>query len=183
MMAKSKRHAAICTLSETRTRIVGRASFSTIASTKSWAFCGMDTKLLISSIVLDFANSCYDFPCFLEKLRINMRYFWIDTDMGSDDAVALMMAFRAPDVEVVGISVLAGNVPLEQGGKNARFLAELCGAEVPVYLGAAKPLLRSYVDATWFHGADGLAGRGGTPQKSHESRHAVEALIEAVNQY
>lgn len=112
-----------------------------------------------------------------------MRYFWIDTDMGSDDAVALMMAFRAPDVEVLGISVLAGNVPLEQGGKNARFLAELCGAEVPVYLGAAKPLLRSYVDATWFHGADGLAGRGGTPQKAPDSRHAVEALIEAVYQY
>jgi purine nucleosidase len=72
---------------------------------------------------------------------------------------------------------------LEQGGKNARFLAELCGADVPVYLGAPKPLLRTYVDATWFHGADGLSGRGGSPQKAPEKRHAVDALIDAAHNY
>jgi purine nucleosidase len=112
-----------------------------------------------------------------------MRYLWIDTDMGSDDAVALMMAFRAPDVQIVGVSVLAGNVPLMQAAKNALFLAELCGVTVPVYLGAKKPLLRHYVDATWFHGEDGLAGRGGEAKHRPESRHAVDALIEAAEQY
>lgn len=112
-----------------------------------------------------------------------MRYFWIDTDMGSDDAVALMMAFRAKGIEVVGVSVLAGNVPLQQAGKNARFVAELCGSNAPVYAGASKPLLRHYVDATWFHGEDGLSGRGGNPQQAPESRHAVEALIAAVHEY
>jgi purine nucleosidase len=112
-----------------------------------------------------------------------MRYLWIDTDMGSDDAVALMMAFRAPDVQIVGISVVAGNVPMMQAGKNTIFLEEMCGVTVPVYLGVAKPLLRHYVDATWFHGEDGLGGYGGEAKGQPESKHAIDALIEAVAQY
>lgn len=111
------------------------------------------------------------------------RKFWIDTDMGSDDAVALIMALKAEDVEVVGISALSGNVPLQQAASNARFVAELCNSDVPVYAGAEKPLLRPYVDATWFHGEDGLSGYGGTPEQAPEKCHAVDALIEAVHQH
>lgn len=108
------------------------------------------------------------------------RKMWIDTDMGSDDAVALIMALQSDTVDVVGISALAGNVPLEQATLNARFVAELCESDVPVYSGAAKPFLRPYVDATWFHGADGLSGYGGTPQQAPETVHAVDALIETA---
>lgn len=111
------------------------------------------------------------------------RKMWIDTDMGSDDAVALIMALQSEAVDVVGISTLSGNVPLEQAALNARFVAELCGSDVPVYAGADKPLLRPYVDATWFHGVDGLSGYGGIPKQAPETDHAVDALISASHQY
>jgi purine nucleosidase len=70
------------------------------------------------------------------------RAFLIDTDVASDDAVALMMALRAPDVRVVAITSAAGNVAVQQAARNALYVVELCGADVPVYLGAEKPLLR-----------------------------------------
>ena len=61
----------------------------------------------------------------------------IDTDTASDDAVALVMALRDPAFEVVAITVVAGNVALDQGSRNARFTVELCGASDPVHEGAA----------------------------------------------
>lgn len=111
------------------------------------------------------------------------RPFLIDTDAGSDDAVAIVMALRHSDIEVRAITVVAGNVPLEQGIMNALYFTELCEADVPVYAGADRPLLREYVSADWFHGADGLGDWGDryTPRhKQAESRHAVDAIIEAA---
>lgn len=108
------------------------------------------------------------------------KKLWIDTDMGSDDAVALIMALQSEAVDVIGISALAGNVPLEQATRNARYIVELCGQDVPVYAGADKPLLQSYVDATWFHGEDGLSGHSGIPQGKPEPHHAIDALIAAT---
>src|SRR5271157_4795717 len=85
-----------------------------------------------------------------------MRHFLIDTDTASDDAVALIMALRAPDVQLDAITVVAGNVSLEQATRNALYTAELCGSSVPVYQGASRPLLREIQHAQWFHGKDGL---------------------------
>ena len=85
-----------------------------------------------------------------------MRTFLIDTDTASDDAVALIMALRHPDVRVAAITVVAGNVRLEQATRNALYTAELCGrGDVPVYAGAARPLVREPQHAHWFHGEDG----------------------------
>jgi purine nucleosidase len=109
------------------------------------------------------------------------RPFLIDTDTASDDAVALIMAMRAPDVEVVAITTVAGNVAVEQSTRNALYVVELCGAHVPVYAGAEKPLLRTYQNATWFHGSDGLGEHGyPAPRRAAERLHAVEAIIQAV---
>src|SRR5215469_17265290 len=91
------------------------------------------------------------------------RTFLIDTDTASDDAVALIMALRASDVRVAAITTVAGNVNLEQATRNALYTVELCEAQVPVYMGAAKPLLREHEDATWFHGRDGLGDHGYRP--------------------
>ena len=66
-----------------------------------------------------------------------MRNFLIDTDTASDDAVAIMMALAAPDVRVIGLTTVAGNVGLEQATRNALMTAEICGADVPVFAGAA----------------------------------------------
>ena len=109
------------------------------------------------------------------------RTFLIDTDTASDDAVALIMALRAPDVRVAAITTVAGNVPVQQSTRNALYTVELCGATVPVYMGAEKPLLRTYQNATWFHGRDGLGDQGyPPPHRSPEKLHAVDAIIETI---
>jgi inosine-uridine nucleoside N-ribohydrolase len=110
------------------------------------------------------------------------RPFLIDTDTASDDAVALIMALRAPDLRVAAITVVAGNVPVQQATRNALYTVELCGASVPVYSGAAKPLLRAYENATWFHGRDGLGDHNyPAPKQTAEKAHAVDAIIETID--
>jgi purine nucleosidase len=109
------------------------------------------------------------------------RAFLIDTDVASDDAVALIMTLRAPDIRVVAITTVAGNVEVEQATRNALYTVELCGARVPVFVGAEKPLLRVHQSATWFHGRDGLGDHGyPTPRQEPEKLHAVDAMIEAI---
>ena len=109
------------------------------------------------------------------------RTFLIDTDTASDDAVAIIMALRAPDVRVAAITTVAGNVPVQQSTRNALYTVELCGADVPVYTGAEQPLLRPYQNATWFHGRDGLGEQGyPAPRRPPAKLHAVDAIIETV---
>ena len=110
-----------------------------------------------------------------------MRKFLIDTDTASDDAVALIMALRAKDVRVEAITIVSGNVPLQQGTRNALYTIELCGADVPVFCGADRPLLRAAAHAAWFHGKDGLGDQNyPAPRKPAESTHAVDAIIAAI---
>src|SRR6266481_3743303 len=109
------------------------------------------------------------------------RAFLIDTDTASDDAVAIIMALRAPDVRVLAITTVAGNVDVQQSTRNALYTVELCGANVPVYTGAEKPLLRRYENATWFHGRDGLGDHGYPPPRRAPGKlHAVDAIVEAI---
>jgi len=109
------------------------------------------------------------------------RTFLIDTDTASDDAVALIMALRAPDVCIAAITVVAGNVDVQQATRNALYTVELSGASVPVHSGAEKPLLRAYQNATWFHGRDGLGDHNyPAPRRSAERLDAVDAIIETI---
>ncbi len=113
------------------------------------------------------------------------RSFLIDTDAGSDDAVAIVMAFRHPDVDVKAITVVAGNVPLEQGVKNSLYFTELCEVDVPVYAGAPRPIIREASPADWFHGQDGLSDRSDdyVPRKTQvQDQHAVDAIIDIVRE-
>ena len=110
------------------------------------------------------------------------RTFWIDTDTASDDAVALIMAFMNPDIEVVGLSIVAGNVPLEMGIQNALYTAELCGATMPIYAGAAKPLTRDLGTAQFVHGEDGMGDIGlNLSGRTPTLGNAVDKLIEAIH--
>jgi purine nucleosidase len=107
-----------------------------------------------------------------------MRDFLIDTDTASDDAVAILMALAAPDVRVLGLTIVAGNVGVEQATRNALLTAEIAGVDVPVFVGAAAPLMRPLKDAHWFHGCDGLGDRGyPPPRRAPEREHAVEAIL------
>jgi purine nucleosidase len=105
------------------------------------------------------------------------RAFLIDTDVASDDAVALIMALRAPDVRVAAITTVAGNVGVQQATRNALYTVELCGANVPVHLGAEKPLNRAHQSATWFHGRDGL-GDHGYPLPPYPGRSCRRRVVE-----
>jgi purine nucleosidase len=107
-----------------------------------------------------------------------MRKFLIDTDTASDDAVAIIMALSAPDVEVCALTVVAGNVSLDQGAANALYTAEICSSDVPVFKGAAGPLARAHEHAHWFHGRDGLSDRSfPASARVAEGEHAVDAII------
>lgn len=109
------------------------------------------------------------------------RAFLIDTDTASDDAVALIMALRARDVRVIAITTVAGNIEVQQSTRNALYTVELCGSSVPVYMGAEKPLLRTYQNATWFHGHDGLGDHNyAAPHQSPGRLHAADAIIQAI---
>ena len=101
-----------------------------------------------------------------------MRNFLIDTDTASDDAVAIMMALAEPNVRVLGLTTVAGNVGLEQATQNALLTAEVCNSDVPVFAGADKPLTRAHDHAHWFHGKDGLGDRGFPTPKRKQEREA-----------
>ncbi len=112
-----------------------------------------------------------------------MRRFWIDTDTASDDAVAILMALRWPDIQVEGISIVSGNVAMEIASRNARYTVELCGQRTPVYEGARKPFCRDPQYAYFFHGQDGMGNMNyPAPRHPPAQKHAVAALIEAVRQ-
>lgn len=87
------------------------------------------------------------------------RAIIIDTDPGQDDAVALLLALASPELEVLGITTVAGNVPLALTTRNACIMLELVGRqEVPVYAGAIRPMVRPLVTAEFVHGKTGLDG-------------------------
>jgi purine nucleosidase len=115
------------------------------------------------------------------QMSASSRKILIDTDTASDDAVALMMALRSPQVTVLAITVVAGNVAVEQGTRNALFTVELCDSAVPVFSGAAAPLIRPLEDATWFHGLDGLGDHGYQPAaRAAEDGFAVDAMVRII---
>ena len=81
----------------------------------------------------------------------------IDCDPGIDDSLAIMLALSSPELDILGITITAGNAPLKQGFENAKkVLNHMDRLDVPVFLGADKPLVKEYVDALDTHGEDGL---------------------------
>ncbi|MFQ5558689.1 MAG: nucleoside hydrolase [Acidimicrobiales bacterium] len=110
-----------------------------------------------------------------------MRRFMIDTDTASDDAIAILMALRHPDVVVEAITVVAGNVPVSQGVQNALYAVELAAGDTPVYAGCARPLLRDLDTAQDVHGEDGM-GDCGLPVSGRRAApgRAVDVLVDTI---
>jgi purine nucleosidase len=105
----------------------------------------------------------------------------IDTDTGSDDAVALMLALAADGVRVEAVTTVAGNVPLEAATRNALVTCALMGSGVPVHRGAARPLLRPLQTAQHVHGPDGLSGVAvPAPARGPAGDDAVDVLVDAA---
>lgn len=108
-----------------------------------------------------------------------MRRIIIDTDTASDDAVALILALREPEVHVEAITVVAGNLPLPLAVKNALISVEVANTYCPpVYAGMAKPLLRDLFTSEFVHGADGMGNMDlPKPRLTAQPEHAVDALL------
>ena len=110
--------------------------------------------------------------------------FLIDTDTASDDAVALIMALRSANIQVLAITTVAGNVDVQQATRNALYTAELCDSLVPVFAGAPQPLERPHESASWFHGRDGLGDHGyPPPRRAAESQAATDAIIDTIESH
>jgi purine nucleosidase len=110
------------------------------------------------------------------------RKIIIDTDPGQDDAVAILLALASPELEVIGITAVAGNVPLALTEKNARKICELAGRpDQLVFSGADRPLKRKLVTAEYVHGKSGLDGPDlPEPHMPLQDRHAVDFIVETL---
>lgn len=111
-----------------------------------------------------------------------MRKIIIDTDPGQDDAVAILLAFGADELEVLGITCVAGNVPLALTQRNARIVCELAGrVDIPVFSGASRPMVRGLVTAEYVHGKSGLNGPElWEPTMPLRKEHAVDFIIKTL---
>src|SRR5688572_15346292 len=111
-----------------------------------------------------------------------IRKIIIDTDPGQDDAVAILVALASPELEVLGITAVAGNVPLSLTEKNARKICELAGRpEIKVFAGAMHPMLRQLVTAENVHGKTGLNGPDlPEPTMPLQKQHAVDFILETL---
>jgi purine nucleosidase len=111
------------------------------------------------------------------------RRIIIDTDPGQDDAVAILLAFASPeDVTVLGVTAVAGNVPLPLTQRNARIICELAGRpDAPVFAGCEAPLQRKLVTAEHVHGKTGLDGpQLAEPTMPLQPGHAVDFIIDTL---
>ncbi|MEM4494320.1 MAG: nucleoside hydrolase [Candidatus Caldarchaeum sp.] len=106
----------------------------------------------------------------------------LDMDPGIDDALAIMLAVNSPELEVLGITTVSGNVHVDKSSVNALRVLEVLGRrDIPVFRGAAEPLVKSLVTAEWVHGEDGL-GDAGIPMASRKPVDgAVKFLIETLS--
>jgi purine nucleosidase len=107
----------------------------------------------------------------------------IDTDPGQDDAVALLLALASPELEVVGVTTVAGNVPLTHTSRNALKVCELAGrTDLGVYAGSDRPMRRPLVTAEYVHGPSGLDGADlPDPTTSLRPEHAVDFMVETIH--
>ena len=106
----------------------------------------------------------------------------IDCDPGHDDAIALLLALASPEVELLGISTVAGNQTLEKTTTNALKILEFVGrTEVPVAAGAPRPLVREPYVAAHVHGESGMDGPDLPPPTTEPvAGHAVDFLVERL---
>ena len=108
----------------------------------------------------------------------------IDTDPGTDDAIAISAASGSSLIDLLGLTIVGGNVPRSVGTRNALKILDFIGAEeVPVYQGASRPLRGSFVYAYNYHGPSGLTARIKSSNRSYERQKSEDFIAECVNRY
>ena len=121
---------------------------------------------------------------FEKKRMIEMKNVIIDVDTGIDDALALILAIKSHKLNVLGVTTIAGNVPVESATRNTSKVLNLIGREdIEVYEGCSKPLERDIVFRGFIHGEDGIAGElSHMKVKSKNKLHAVDFMIKEINE-
>ena len=105
----------------------------------------------------------------------------IDTDTGSDDAAGLILAASSEQIDILGITVLYGNVSLDKAAENALMTLEVCNTEAPVYIGADKPLKKERKEMVSVHGKDGMGDQDLIhPKHSAEKGDAVDFILDTI---
>ena len=105
----------------------------------------------------------------------------IDTDTGSDDAAGLILAASSEQIDILGITVLYGNVSLDKAAENALMTLEVCNTEAPVYIGADKPLKKERKEMVSVHGKDGMGDQDLIhPKHSAEDGDAVDFILDTI---
>jgi purine nucleosidase len=110
------------------------------------------------------------------------RKIIIDTDPGQDDALAILLALASPELEVLGIVAVAGNIPLRLTATNVRKVCEVAGRrDVKVFAGSERPMVRRLVTAEYIHGATGLDGHDlPEPTMPLQPQHGVDFIVETL---
>ncbi len=112
------------------------------------------------------------------------RKIIIDTDPGQDDAVAILLALASPELQVLALTAVAGNVPLALTERNARIIIDLARSDTSVYAGCDRPLTRKLVTAEHVHGKTGLDGIPlPDPVSPLQPQHAVDFLIDTLRSH
>ena len=107
----------------------------------------------------------------------------IDCDPGQDDAINLLLAMSSPDeIDILGITAVAGNVPLARTERNARLMCDIAGrSDIPVYAGCARPMVRDLVTAEKVHGRTGIDGVEITePVLPLQEQNAVDFIVDTL---
>ncbi|HBZ09649.1 MAG TPA: nucleoside hydrolase [Bacillus bacterium] len=109
------------------------------------------------------------------------RKIILDCDPGHDDAIAILLAAGNPNIELVGITTVAGNAEVDKTTKNALKVCEIAGTDVPVYKGCAHPLIRRRETAPSIHGDSGMDGPVlPEPERTSTDVHAVDFIIQKL---
>lgn len=107
----------------------------------------------------------------------------LDCDPGHDDAVGIMLAGKSEAIDLLGITVVAGNQTLDKTAVNALNVCQCLGLDVPVYAGCGQPMIREKIIAADIHGESGLDGPAFEPlTKKLEQEHAVQFIINTLLQ-
>ena len=139
-------------------------------------------KILVLLMVVTMALTC--FPAAGESPAAEtVHKVIIDTDTGADDASALILAAKSPEMDILGVTVLAGNVNLEQGTRNALAALEIAGCDAPVYKGAAHNYEGREIFAFSVFGADGMGDKDLIhPRGAAQEENAIDFILRTVRE-
>ena len=140
--------------------------------------------ICIDLLLVFFTCSCNNNYKEYENVSNNNRHIIIDTDTGADDASAIILAAKEKDIDILGVTVLAGNVDLTKSVNNALMALEVAGREVPVYKGADADLSGNIRIPFSIFGEDGMGDMDLVhPTGKTEDMDAVDFIIDSVKKY